>query len=97
MKVSAFTLATCLILMSGMNSTANAYDRCAGYAGMDSSRTGTVFDIAQQYSKGGRFGGITSGTTGTALDVARLSMDFFGAPELFASAWRVPPILGKGD
>jgi hypothetical protein len=103
MKVSTFAFATFIAFTSTAISTANAYDQCAGHACNEYSRTGTAFEIAQQYTNGRKFGGVASGNTGTILDVARDSMNFLDAPELFASAWRVPqapwavaPTLAKG-
>jgi hypothetical protein len=97
MKVSAFAFSTFLTLSSAVISNAYGQDQCTGNACDKYMRTGTAFDIAQQYSKGGKFGGATSATTGTMFDVARASVDPFGGPELFASAWRVPPAVAKGD
>ena len=91
MKVSTFAFATFIAFTSAVISTANAYDQCAGRPCKEYSRTGTAFDIAQQYSNGGKFGGVASDNTGTMLDVARDSMNFLGTPVLFASAWTVPP------
>ena len=95
MKVSAFALAT--ILASASISTASAYDQCTSRTCQDYLRTGTVFEIAQHYANGGKFGGVSPGTTGSVLDVARSSVDFFGAPEHFASVWRAPPVVAKGQ
>jgi len=91
MKVSTFAFTTFIAFTSAAISTANAQDQCAGHACKEYLRIGTAFDIAQQYSNGGKFGGVASRNTGTALDVARDSMNFLGTPELFASAWTVPP------
>jgi hypothetical protein len=95
MKVSAFALAT--VLASVSISTASAYDQRTSHTCQDCLRTGTVFEIAQQYSNGGKFGGVSLGTTGSVLDVARSSVDFLGAPKYFASVWRVPPVVAKGE
>jgi len=95
MKVSAFALAT--LLASASISTASAYNQCTSHACQENLRTGTVFEIARQYATGGKFGGVSSGTTGSVLDVARNSIDLFGGPELFASVWRVPPVVAKGE
>jgi len=95
MKVSAFALAT--LLASASISTASAFDQCTSHAYQDNLRTGTVFEIAQQYAAGGKFCGVSSGTTGSVLDVARSSIDLLGGPELFASVWRVPPVVAKGE
>jgi hypothetical protein len=84
MKVSTF--ATFLTFSSALISTANAHDQRISHVPKDYQRTGTVIDIALQYSNGGRFGGVTSGTTGTVLDVAHDSID-----------WQVLPIVAKGD
>ena len=86
MKVSAFGFATFLTFSSALISTANAHDQRTSRVSKDYQRTGTVIDIALQYSNGGRFGGVTSGTTGTMLDVAHDSID-----------WQVLPIVAKGD
>ncbi|MET4273466.1 MULTISPECIES: hypothetical protein [unclassified Bradyrhizobium] len=90
MKVSAFALAT--VLGWASISTSSAFDQCAG---QEYLKTGTVFEIAQQYANGGKFGGVSSGATGNVLDVARGSVDFFSAPDLFASVWRAP-VVAKG-
>jgi hypothetical protein len=86
MKVSAIALVTLLALASAVTAHAAAQ-----------LRTGTVFEIAQQYANGGKFAGVTSGTTGTALEVARDSMNFLGATDRVASAWPAPRILAQGD
>lgn len=96
MKVSAFVFVTFLTVPSAAISTANAHDQCVGSACKHYSRTGTAFDIAQQYSNGGQFAGITSGSTGTMLDIAWDSLDVRGTLDRFASAWRVPPAVAKG-
>jgi hypothetical protein len=94
MKVSALALTT--LFASALISTASAHDQCTSRACQENFRTGTVFEIAQQYSKGGKFGGISPGTIGSVLGIARSSMDLMGAPELFASVWRIPT-LAKGE
>jgi hypothetical protein len=86
MKVSAIAFVTFLALASAVTAHAGAQ-----------LRTGTAFDIAQQYANGGKFGGVTSGTTGTALEVARDSMNFLGSPDRVAFAWPLPPVLAQGD
>ena len=86
MKVSALAFATFLTFSSALISTANAHDQRISHVSKDYQRTGTVIDIALQYSNGGRFGGVTSGTTGTILDVAHDSID-----------WRELPIVAKGN
>jgi len=95
MKVSAFVFAT--LLASASISTASAYDRCTSKACPDHLSTATVFEVAQQFSKGGKFGGISPGTTGSVLEIARSSMDLTGALELFASVWRVPPAVARDE
>lgn len=97
MKVSTFAFATILTFTSFVVATADARDRCTGSACKDYPRTGTAFEIALQYANGGQFGGVTSGTTTTTLDVARDSVDFFGAPQIYASPWRVLPTVAKGE
>jgi hypothetical protein len=86
MKVSAIAFVTLLTLASAVTAHAAAQ-----------LRTGTAFEIAQQYANGGKFGGVTSGTTGTALEIARDSMNFLGAPDRVASAWPAPRVLAQGD
>ena len=95
MKVSALVFAT--LVASASISTASAYAQCTSRACQGYSRTGTVFEIAQQYSKGGKFGGISPGTTGSTLEIARASIDSMGAPELFSYIWRAPPAVAKGE
>jgi hypothetical protein len=97
MKVSTFAFATILTFTSFVVATADARDGCTGFACKDYPKTSATFDIARQYANGGQFGGVTSGATATTLDVARDSVDFFGAPQLYASPWRVPPAVAKGD
>ena len=89
MKASAFAFVTFLAVTAAI-STANA-------AGADHLKTGTAFDVAQQYADGGTFGGVTSGTTGSTLEVARDSMNFLGSSDRIAARWPVPPILAQGD
>jgi hypothetical protein len=89
MKATAFAFVT-FVAVTAAISTANA-------AGVDHLKTGTAFDIAQQYADGGTFGGVTSGTTGSALEVARDSMNFLGSPNRIASRWPLAPILAQGD
>jgi hypothetical protein len=89
MKATAFAFVT-FVAVTAAISTANA-------AGVDHLKTGTAFDIAQQYADGGTFGGVTSGTTGSALEVARDSMNFLGSPDRIASRWPLAPILAQGD
>jgi hypothetical protein len=89
MKASAFAFVTFLAVTAAI-STANA-------AGVDHLKTGTAFDVAQQYADGGTFGGVTSGTTGSTLEVARDSMNFLGSPDRIASRWPLAPILAQGD
>jgi hypothetical protein len=89
MKASAFAFVTFLAVTAAI-STANA-------GGVDHLKTGTAFDVAQQYADGGTFGGVTSGTTGSTLEVARDSMNFLGSPDRIASRWPVAPILAQGD
>jgi hypothetical protein len=88
MKVSAFVFVRFLTFTPAAISTADADGN---------ARCGTAFDIAQQYANGGKFGGVTSGATGTVLDVAWDSMSFLGSLDRIASAWRVPPVLAKGN
>src|ERR1700746_3302714 len=64
-KQTAFAFVT-FVAVTAAISTANA-------AGVDHLKTGTAFDIAQQYADGGTFGGVTSGTTGSALWASRRS------------------------
>ena len=90
MKASAFVFVTLLAFGPAAISTANA-------AGGDHLKTGTAFDIAQQYANGGTFGGVTSGTTGTVLDVAQDSLNFLGTSERIVSRWTVAPVLARGD
>jgi hypothetical protein len=97
MKVSAFVFVTFLTFTPAVISTANADDHCNGSGCNHHPGTGTAFDIAQQYANGGKFGGVTSGATGMTLDVARDSMRFLGSLDQIASAWRVTPILARGD
>jgi hypothetical protein len=87
MKAFAFVFVTFLSFTVASISTANA-----GYP-----RTGTAFEIAQQYTDGGKLGGITSGKTGTTLDVARDSLRFLGSVDRIASTWPAPPVLAKDD
>ena len=68
----------------------------AAHAG-DLPRTGTAFEISQQYADGGQYGGVTSGRTGTVIEVAQDSLNFLGTPDRVASTWRMPPIVAKGD
>ena len=89
MKASAFAFVTFLAVTAAI-STADA-------AGVDHLKTGTAFDVAQQYADGGTFGGVTSGTTGSTLEVARDSMNFLGSPDRIASRWPLAPILAQGD
>jgi len=88
MKSSVLAFATMLSLASAVISTAHAGDL---------SRTGTAFEIAQQYTDGGKFGGVTSGTTGTVLEVARNSLNFLGTPDRVASTWPMPPVVAEGN
>jgi hypothetical protein len=88
MKALTLAFVTFLTLSPAVISAANAGDH---------PKTGTAFDIAQQYANGGKFGGVTSGKTGTTLDVARDSMAFFGAFDRIASTRPVPPVLAQGD
>ena len=90
MKVSAFAFVTLLAFAPVVVSSANA-------AGVNHLKTGTAFEIAQQYANGGVFGGVTSGTTGTALAVAQDSLNFLGTPDRIASRWPVAPIVAQGD
>jgi hypothetical protein len=95
MKVSVF--AFIMLVASASIWSASAYQQCTGRACQDNLKTGTALEIAQQYSSGGKFGGVSTGTTGSVLDVARSSIDSFGAPEAFASVWRAPPVVARGD
>ena len=97
MKVSTVAFATVLALTSVAASTAGARERCTGPACKDYPSTATAFEIALQYANGDRFGGVTSDTTGTMFDVARDSVNFVGAPQRYASPWRVPPAVAKGE
>ena len=97
MKVSAFLSVTFLTLTPAVISIANADDQCNGSGCNYHPRTGTAFDIAQQYANGGKFGGATSGTTGMTLYVARDSMSFLGSLDRIASTRRVVPVLARGD
>lgn len=96
MKASVFAFVTFLTVAPAVISTANAGGRCTG-SDCDHPRTGTAFDIAQQYANGGKFGGVTSGKTGTTLDVARDSLSFLGSLDRIAISWPMPPVLAKGD
>lgn len=96
MKVWSFAFATFLTVTSAIASTAGARDQCVGSACTGDLKMSTSFEIARQYVNGGQFGGITPGTTGTALEIAQDSVDFFGAPDLYTSPWRAPPIVAKG-
>ena len=91
MKVSAFVSVTFLTSTLALASIVNAANAC------DLPRTGTAFEVAQQYSNGGKFGGVTSGRTGTTLKVARDSLDFLGSPDGVASTFSMPPIMAQGD
>jgi hypothetical protein len=88
-KASAFAFMTFLAVATAI-STANS-------AGVDHLKTGTAFNVAQQYADAGAFGGVTSGTTGAALEVARDSMNFLGSSNRIAARWPMPPILAQGD
>lgn len=96
MKVWSFGFAIFVTIMSAIASTAGAHDQCVGRACTDDLRMRTSFEIARQYANGGQFGGTTPGTTGTALEIAQDSVDFFGAPDLYISLWRAPPVVAKG-
>lgn len=98
MKVSTVACATILTFASFAVATADARDRCTGYACKDYPTTSTTLEIAVQYANGGQFGGVTSGATATTLDIARDSVDFFGAPQqLYVSPWRGTPAVAKGN
>ena len=88
MKALTLAFVTFLTFSPAVISTANAGDH---------PRTGTAFDIAQQYANGGKFGGVTTGKTGTTFDVARDSLSFLGSFDRIASSWPVPPVLAQGD
>ena len=88
MKAFTLSLVTFLTFAPAVISTANAGDH---------PRTGTAFDIGQQYATGGKFGGVTSGKTGTTLDVARDSLSFLGSPGQIAFTWPEPPVLAQGE
>ena len=88
MKRSAFAFVTALAVTPALFSTAHA---------IDPPRTGTAFEVAQQYASGGEFGGITSGRTGTTLAIARDSLSFPGSPDRIASNWQAAPIMAKGE
>jgi len=96
MKVWSFGFAIFVTMTSAMASTAGAHDQCGSPACTDDLRIRTSFEIARQFANGGQFGGITPGTTGTALEIAQDSVDFFGAPDLYTSPWRAPPVVAKG-
>lgn len=95
MKVFAFVFTT--LLASASMLAASAYAQCTSHVCQDYLSTGTVFEIAQQYSNGGKFGGISPTATGSVLEIARSSIDLTGAPEFFVSGWRVPPAVAKGE
>ena len=96
MKVSAFVSVTFLTSTLASASIVNAAGACTS-SRCDLPRTGTAFEVAQQYSNGGKFGGVTSGRTGTTLEVARDSLDFLGSPDGVASTFSMPPIMAQGD
>jgi hypothetical protein len=83
MKAITLAFVTFLAFAPTVIATANAGDQ----------RTGTAFDIAQQYAHGGKFAGVTSGKTGTTLEVARDSLAFLGSFDRIAS---IPPALAQG-
>ncbi len=66
MKVSTFAFTTFIAFTSAAISTANAQDQCAGHACKEYLRTGTAFDIAQQYSLCVRLDGPASPLDGRA-------------------------------
>ena len=88
MKASALAFVTLLAVAPAAISTAHAGPH---------PRTGSAFDIAQQYAKGGKFSGVTSGTTGTTFQIAQDSMSFLGSSDRLASIWSMPPIVAKGE
>jgi hypothetical protein len=96
MKALTLAFVTFLTFSPAVISTANAGDQCTG-SGCNHPRTGTAFEIAQQYANGGKFAGLTSGKTGTTFDVARDSLSFLGSFDRIASNWSVPPILAQGN
>jgi hypothetical protein len=96
MKASAFVFLTLVTFTPASISTANAVEQ-ATCSRCEHPRTGTAFDIAEQYANGGKFGGVTSGETGTTLDVARDSLSILGSLDQIASTWLAPPIMAKGN
>jgi ABC-type enterobactin transport system permease subunit len=88
MKAPALAFVTLLAFAPAAISTAHAGPH---------ARTGSAFDIAQQYAKGGKFGGVSSGTTGSTLEVAQDSMNFLGTPDRTAANWSMLPIVAKGE
>jgi hypothetical protein len=95
MKAAALAFVTFLTLPAVI-SAAVAGDRCTG-SRCDLAKTGTAFDIAQQYANGGKFGGVSSGKTGTTLEVAQDSLTFLGSLDRIASTWPMPPVVAKDD
>jgi hypothetical protein len=96
MKASTLAFVAFFSFAPVVISIADAGDQCTG-SGCDHPRTGTAFEIGQQYVNGGRFGGVTSGKTGNSFEVARDSLSFLGSLDRIASAWPVPPVLAQGD
>jgi len=95
MKTSTLAFVAFLTLAPAVASTSGAADQCTG-SGCDLPRTGTAFEIEQQYANGGKFGGVASFKTGTVLDVAQDSMRFLHSFDRIAF-WQMPPVLARGE